>query len=83
MPYFHKEIIANGLLYAFSFHPIVSPLNNKYFVQGEATGAAPVAFEIIKDNRGRWHIIPPAPAWVFAIEKELTALILEHRGKKA
>ena len=80
---FHKQIRANGLVYAFRFHPVVSPLNNKYFVQGEATGAAPVAFEIIKDNTGKWHIIPPAPSWVFAIEEQLTVAILEHRRKKA
>ena len=82
MPLFHKQIIANGLVYAFRFHPVVSPLNNKYFVQGEATGAAPVAFEITKDKSGRWHIIPPAPAWVFAIEEQLTAVIVKQRGKK-
>lgn len=80
---FHKQIRANGLVYAFRFHPVVSPLNNKYFVQGEATGATPVAFEITKGNKGKWHIIPPAPSWVFTIEEQLTAVILEHRGKKA
>ena len=83
MPLFHKQIIANGLVYAFSFHPVVSPLNNKYFVQGEVTGATPIAFEVIKNNKGKWHIIPPAPTWVFAIEEQLTAAILEHRRKEA
>jgi hypothetical protein len=77
---FETTLFMNQTAWQASFSEIISKDGNRFFVQLKKENRPPVQYlELKKDQKGVWHLVHPAPDWVYPLQSRLIAAILSHQ----
>ena len=81
MERFKKEITVNNESRLFEFTRMKNMSGVKFFITSKDSDQKPIAFSLVQASDGNWKLMPGALRWLYAIEGELSAAILDTRIK--
>lgn len=71
---FTSILTVDGFDYHLAFRKIETPGLLKFFVTAKSPFIEPFSFEI-KNEEGKWKVLPPAPDWLTGCEHRLSEII--------
>jgi uncharacterized cupin superfamily protein len=83
MERFSKEILVGADPKRFQFQKLTNVEGVKFFITTVDEKAKPISFSMKKNKDGVWSLTPGSLRWLYGIQEELAAAILETRLKQS
>ena len=81
MERFFKEITHNDQKWIFDFTWMRNTNGVKYFVTSKDAKNKPFSFSLIQKEERNWKLMPGALRWLYEIEGQLSAAIVDNKLK--
>lgn len=79
MDRFTKEIIVGKEARVFEFTRMENVNGVKFFITSKDEKKKAISFSLVRAKENNWKLIPGSLRWLYAIESELSAAILDSR----